>query len=283
MMTDMYQKVGPACNCACPFPPTFHRFLLVVMMTAPFAWSASVDGGFEVASVKLSANQSAVPGVGGLAPIPAGPIATLSLSHVTLKGLVMSAYGVRSLSIEGPSWMDSTYYDVSAKVPAGANRQQVAEMLQTLLIERLGMTVRWQMRTVSGWGLVTGSTPLKLKKTALPGDAADWGPEGAPNSHARLARKDVMRTLTLEGYSMQALANAVRGEVHEPVQDLTGVKGAFDFTLEGETDNPADIMAGMSAASVKKSLRSYGLDLIRQKVEVKTLRVDSANKIPKPN
>ena len=87
----------------------------------------------------------------------------------------------------------------------------------------------------------------------------------------------------MKGISMQGLANSVWVEVGEPVQDLTGLKGAFDIALEGETDNPADFLAGMSAASVKQSLRSYGLDLVRQKVQVKTLRVDSANRIPKPN
>jgi len=254
------------------------------MMTARFAWPASLDGGgFEAASVKLSANQDAVRGVGGLAPIPSGPIATLSLPHGTFRGLLMSAYGLRYLSIEGPSWIDSTYYDVAAKVPSGAHRQQVAEMLQRLLIERFGMSVRWQTRIENGWALVAGSAPLKLKKTDLAGDAADWGPNGAPNSYSRLVTKERTRTITLKGFSMQGLASSVWGEVREPVQDLTGLKGAFDITLEGETDNPADFMAGMSAASVKESLRRYGLDLVRQKVQVKTLRVDSANRIPKPN
>jgi len=156
-------------------------------------------------------------------------------------------------------------------------------MLQKLLAERFGLSVRWETNIVSGWALVAGSAPLKLKKTALAGDAADLESDGAPNRYPMLTRKDSMRTILLKGFSMQGLANAVWGELGEPVQDLTGLKGAFDITLEGETDNPADVMAGMSAASVKKSLRSYGLDFVRQKVQVKTLRVDSANKTPKPN
>ena len=87
----------------------------------------------------------------------------------------------------------------------------------------------------------------------------------------------------MKGYSMQAAANSVWGEIGEPVKDLTGLKGAFDITFEGKTDNPADINAGMSAAPVKDSLRGYGLSLVEQKVQIKTLRVDSANRIPKPD
>ena len=62
--------------------------LLIVVMTA-HAWSAPLEDGFEVASVKLSANQNAKPGLGGIPPIPSGPIATLSLSHATFRGLLI--------------------------------------------------------------------------------------------------------------------------------------------------------------------------------------------------
>jgi uncharacterized protein (TIGR03435 family) len=291
-MTVRNQKNVQACSPVCPVPGSVGGgitttlpglLLLVVMMTAHFAWSAPLNDGFEAASVKLSANQNAVPGVAGIPPIPSGPIATLSLSHATFQGLLMRAYDIRYLSIIGPSWIDSVYYDVTAKVPSGARRQQIAEMLQKLLAERFGLSVRWETKIVSGWALLAGSAPLKLKKTNLAGNAADLEPDGAPNRYPMLAHKDGMRTLLLKGFSMQGLANAVRGEVGEPVQDLTGLKGAFDITLEGETENSADVTAGMSAASVKKSLRSYGLDFVRQKVQVKTLRVDSANKTPKPN
>jgi uncharacterized protein (TIGR03435 family) len=156
-------------------------------------------------------------------------------------------------------------------------------MLQKLLAERFGLRVRWETNIVNGWALVTGSAPLKLKKTDLAVDPADLEPDGARNRYPMLIRKDRMRTLRMRGFSMQGLANGVWGEIGEPVQDLTGLKGTFDITLEGDTDNPADVLAGMSAVSVKKSLRSYGLDFVRQKIQVKTLRVDSANKTPKPN
>lgn len=263
---------------------TFLVLLLSGLMAAfHVAWSASFNDGFEVASIKLSANQNAVPGVAGMPPIPSGPISTLSLSHATLHGLLMRAYGVRYSSVTGPSRMDSTYYDVVAKVPPGAGRQQVQDMLQKLLVERFAMRVGWETTLVSGWALVTGPAPLKLKKTDLPVDPADLEPDGAPNRYLSLSRHDRMRTITMKGSSMQGLVNAVWSEVGEPVEDLTGLKGAFDITLEGETDSPEDIMVGMSAASVKECQRGYGLDLVRQKVQIKTLRVDSANRTPKPN
>ena len=291
-MTTIDQKNVQACNHACSVPGSMGGgivtmlaglLLLVVMMTAQFAWSAPLKDGFEVASVKLSANQNAVQGFAGIPPIPSGPITTLSLSHATFRGLLMRAYSTRYTSIIGPSWIDSIYYDVTAKVPSGARGQQVAQMLQKLLAERFALSVRWETNIVNGWAIMTGSVPLKLKKTVLAGDAADLEPDGVPNRYPRLTRKDSMRTLLMKGFSMQGLANGIWGEIDQPVQDLSGLKGAFDITLEGETDDPADVLVGMSAASVKKSLRSYGLDFVRQKVPVQTLRVDSANRTPTPN
>jgi uncharacterized protein (TIGR03435 family) len=253
------------------------------MLAACSAWPASPSEAFEVASIKLAGNQNSVPGVAGAPPIPSGLIATLSLTHATLHGLLMRAFGVRYSSVAGPSWMDSTYYDVTAKVPPGTQGQQLGEMLQNLLVERFAIRHHWETMAVSGWGIVTGREHLQMKRTSLAGSADVLEPDGMPNRRVTLTRNDRTRTLNIKGFSMQGLASAAWGELGEPVEDLTGLKGAFDFILEGETDNPADVMAGMSAASLKKSLRSYGLDLVRQKVQVKTLRVDAANRTPKPN
>lgn len=290
-MTVINQPNAQTCNRACAFRGTLGGMatqspsflLLIIAMTAHLARSAPLTDTFEVASVKLSAKQDAILGRGGAPPIPYGTIITLSLQHATLQGLLMRAYDVRPGSIVGPSWIDSTYYDVTAKASSGVRGQQAAELLQKLLAERFDLRVQWETKSVGGWALVAGSVPLKLKKTTLAGDVGDFEPDGARNRLPMLKRADGMRTLILKGFSMQGLANAIRGEVGDPVQDLTGLKGAFDITLEGETENDADIRAGMSAAAVKKSLRSYGLDLVRQTVQMRTLRVMSANRTPKPN
>src|SRR5665647_2927317 len=101
MRTVMNWKNVQTCNPVCPVPgsvgrrtaTTFSSLLLLgVMMTAHFAWSASLSDAFEVASIRLSANQNAVQGVAGMPPIPSGPISTLSLSHATLHGLLVRAY-----------------------------------------------------------------------------------------------------------------------------------------------------------------------------------------------
>jgi uncharacterized protein (TIGR03435 family) len=258
--------------------------LLFFVVMCNSGWCSSANDGFEVASVKLSADQNPTPGNGGIGePIPSGTIAFLTMRHVTLRGLLMRAYLVRYSSIVGPSWIDSTYYDVVAKVPAGARGRKVADMLQTLISERFAMRVRWEAKIVNGWVLVATGAPLKVKRTSLPGEPTETDPGGVPTARSSTLLRDGLKTVSMTGTSMLGLANAVWGAVGEPVQDSTGLKGAFDVTFESEVSEPASFMSTMSAASVRRSLHNYGLDIVRQKVEMKLLRVDSATKIPKAN
>lgn len=223
-----------------------------------------------------------MPGEGILGPpLPSGPIATLSLRHATLKGLLTRAYSLRVWQIAGPSWLESTYYDVTAKVPTGARPQQVAEMLRNLLADRFDLRIRWETKSVDGWALVAGPSPLKLKRTALPGEPTEVDPDGVPGRTASLTFRGAGgATVVSKGVSMHGLAQSLWADLSQPVQDFTGLKGAYDITLE---DDRESILAPVSVASMKKALRAYGLDLVRRKVQAKTLRVESAVKTPKPN
>jgi uncharacterized protein (TIGR03435 family) len=263
---------------------TSSRYPLLAILAIAGAFPASALDSFAVASVKLSANQNPIPGQGGLGPpIPSKPVASLSIDHATLQGMLSRAYSLRITSIVGPGWIESAYYDVNAKVPPGAGREKIAEMLRNLLTQRFDLRVRLETRIVDGWALVAGPLPLKLTPTSLPVDPADSDPEGVPGRNIRFGVEGAQMKITAKGDSMEGLAKLIVGELDEPVQDKTGVKGVFDFTLQGEKTNPAEMFSHIDAASVKRSLRPYGLDLVRQKGEKITLHVDSGNKNPKPN
>jgi len=42
-----------------------------------------------------------------------------------MKALLMRAYGVKSHQISGPAWMETELYEIAAKVPPGATKEQV--------------------------------------------------------------------------------------------------------------------------------------------------------------
>jgi uncharacterized protein (TIGR03435 family) len=176
--------------------------------------------------------------------------------------------------------MESTYFDVNAKVPAGAGAKQIAAMLQSLLTERFEMRVRWETKLVDGWALVTGHSPLKIARTSLPGSPTDADPDGVPTRVVAFMHKAGTLSVVHKGISMQGLAKDLWVEVNEPVQDFTGLKGAFDITLEGDEESPA---SPVSVSSMRRALRACGLDLVRQKVQKTTLLIESASKKPKAN
>ena len=61
--------------------------------------------------------------------------------YVPLKQLIALAYKVKPYQVSGPSWMDSTRFDIDAKLPDGASKDDVPAMLQNLLQERFKLAV----------------------------------------------------------------------------------------------------------------------------------------------
>ncbi len=94
---------------------------------------------FEVASIRLTD------------PDPASRIQMIGMkadgdnvhyTNITLRDCIRAAYRVRDFQIEGPDWMASTRFEISAKLPAGASMDRIPEMMQSLLAERFGMTIQ---------------------------------------------------------------------------------------------------------------------------------------------
>ena len=128
---------------------------------------------FEVASVRPS---GPVPpgtrgGRGGL--VPNSPD-RLTYQRVLFRTLLMDAHGVERDQIKGPGWATAdavdggVLFDVSAKVPPGATKEQVAAMLQNLLTERFKLSLHREQTQVSGYALVAAKAGPKLKKSAGP-------------------------------------------------------------------------------------------------------------------
>src|SRR5262245_19458163 len=104
------------------------------------AWSQTVsapDMAFDVASIK-----PARPDARGysIRPFPG----RLSAENVTLKLLIAEACHVYDFQISGPKWIDSERYDLEAKIDGAlpASKAQLRSMLQRLLADRFGLSVR---------------------------------------------------------------------------------------------------------------------------------------------
>jgi len=132
---------------------------------------------FEVASVKPSPPPT--PGTfymgssGGPGTSDPGQA---TFRNVTQRMLLAQAYDVQDYQISGPSWLESERYDIVAKVPKGATKEQFRLMLQNLLAERFKLTLHHETKDLPRYELVVAKGGSKLKEAA-PAPASD---ESAP-------------------------------------------------------------------------------------------------------
>jgi uncharacterized protein (TIGR03435 family) len=215
---------------------------------------------------------------------------TFTCQSISLRGLISRAYG---LEVVGPGWLDEEKFDIVARVPAGATKQQLQVMEQKLLADRFRLVAHRGEREVSGYELVVRSAGAKLK----PSDQ-----QAAPRKSIRA----VGNSVRLEAFSqpLDLVLQVVKGVKHTPdVKDSTGLTGIYDFTLtyvpddnlvaaarEGApgagSSNPSDLASGEDTAgpTLLEALQDQlGLTLRKGKVGISVLFVDSAQRQPTSN
>ena len=147
--------------------------------TATQAEGASVA--FDVASVKPAA-----PITGGrlMVRMSGGPGSPdpgqITYTNVAMKNLLTTAYNVKGYQISGPAWLDSERYDIAAKIPKGATKEQFQLMLQNLLAERFKLTLHRESKDLPIYALVVGKNGVKMKESPKDDPAPD--PAGGPSS-----------------------------------------------------------------------------------------------------
>ena len=70
-------------------------------------------------------------------------------TNAPLRVLIMMAYGVADWQVSGgPGWMNSEYFDIEAKPERPASREQIFQMLQSLLSDRFQLKLHKETREV---------------------------------------------------------------------------------------------------------------------------------------
>lgn len=96
------------------------------------------------------------------------------MASVDLALLIGIAYRLPEDQIPGPGWLADERFAIAAKLPEGASKNQVPEMLLTMLAERFKMAVHREQKVRPVYTLVVGKGPLKLKQSAG-GDPSQQG------------------------------------------------------------------------------------------------------------
>ena len=70
----------------------------------------------------------------------------VDIGFASLRDLVMQAYEVKPFQVTGPEWMAAQRFDILAKMPDGATKEQVPAMLRALLEERFKLVAHRESR-----------------------------------------------------------------------------------------------------------------------------------------
>jgi uncharacterized protein (TIGR03435 family) len=212
-----------------------------------------------------------------------------------LKALVVFAYGVQPRQVIGPGWIESTPFDVVAKVPAGVTRDQMKLMLRTLLSERLGGRVHHESRPIPTYFLVAAKNGPKMTQGDEPPARPGFPTMGMGSAVGLQA--DGRYHVKGDRLPMVELAKILTTIVGQRVVDATELKGYFVFDLQffpeeqaastasaATTQPPDNTAAGPNGPTIFAALQEQlGLKLEARKAADDFIVVDHAERSPVEN
>ena len=213
---------------------------------------------FDVASVKPQD-----PGGGSPHVSIAGDPGRLAFTNITVRGLIREAYGLKIYPpLRGPDALSTDRYDVIAKVPPDASKEQRMLMLQRLLAERFKLVVHRETKELPIYRLVTGKDKPKLRAVEDDGTAPETG---SGDGHQIKAHH----------ISMNLLAATLQGWIGDIVVDATGLTGLYDLNLDFNFD---ESMSSEGPTIFEAVQRQLGLKLEAGKGPVDVVIIDHVEK-----
>src|SRR6478672_9257052 len=146
--------------------------IILTLATATYAQNATGPE-FEVASVRRSDPENLQ--ISYMPTLDVRPGGTLRISNRRLDEIIMLAYGIGGNQLSGPRWLTElttdptqvTRFEIVAKVPEDATKDQVPLMLQKLLEDRFKLQVHRESRATQVYVLGVGKGGPKLE-TSVP-------------------------------------------------------------------------------------------------------------------
>jgi len=138
---------------------------------------------FEAASLRPSPPQ----GMSLSVSVKGGPgtedPGMFTAQNLSLSNLIGAAYHVRPDQLIAPGWAKDELFDISAKVPKGATRDDLRLMIRKLLADRFKLVAHEERREKPGFDLVVAKNGPKFKVATPPvtDDAAAPTPHAAPD------------------------------------------------------------------------------------------------------
>ena len=249
--------------------------LAIALLLAAQATSQQVS--FEVASVKPNTD------VIGQASTRVDPGGRLYITAAPLRFLIAGAYGDAAGAlryeqvIDGPAWLRSERFDITAQVPAELAAQATTfitmrPFLRALLEERFKLRTHRDSREIPVYALVRSRPDalgprLALAPVDCSKDAVKCGFQGGP-----------MGRIKADALSIDLLMQLLASASGRIVVDRTGLKGPFTIDLEYSPDQTASDKPSIFTALQEQ----LGLKLESSRAPVDVLVIDSVER-PTPD
>ena len=269
---------------------------------------------FEVASVKPTQQL--------LSGVPPGPLLQggpgtrdplrISYRNVPLPLLIALAYEVSDGDVVGPDWAtkvdfitDKHTFDIEARLPPGASKEQLRLMLQSLLAERFALKTHWEKKEAPAYALVLAKGGPKFQESPPAPAGADPnvrvnlftpGTDGFPATPPGYSGMFVhpipghTRAKFIR-YSLDEFAKWTRTNSGRPSINSTGLTGRYDFYLDYGNDLPdpkktesrASDILDQGAGFMSALQTQLGLRLIPTQAKVDVLVIDHVERVPTEN
>jgi uncharacterized protein (TIGR03435 family) len=242
---------------------------LVLAVSSAFAQAPAAKPklAFEVASIK-----------------PAGPLDPAAImsgkAHIGMKvdgfrvdigmfaisDLIRTAYKLKTYELTSPEWMNgmsAQRWDIIATMPKGATKDDVPQMLQTLLAERFKLEFHKESKEHNAYVLTVAKSGLKMQEAPPDPDPAKAEPlapgespkppsgndnmkidvkqtsDGANISMGNSETGPMKMNMTKDGMHMEAEKMPMDGLLefmaklaNKPIVDQTGLKGKYKVALD---------------------------------------------------
>jgi uncharacterized protein (TIGR03435 family) len=207
---------------------------------------------------------------------------------MALVDLIASAYKVKNFQVAGPEWIKTERFDIMAKLPEGANKDQVPEMLQALLADRFKLTIHRDTKDHAIYALIVAKGGPKLKDSppdvVVPEDApppkeekgtqtVDMGQgkmtvrqdgnggavvKGPNGMTQKVSMANGTMHMELSKSTMEQMVEALSRFVDRPVVDMTELKGNYQIALDLSMDDLKNAMKSVGVTMPAGALPGDG-------------------------
>ena len=268
--------------------------VLAALASPAVAQLAPPPGSFEVVSIKVSGPGSVRGSDGGPGSKDPG---RFTYGRAELLSLILHAYNVQPFQVQSRIPLDRDAFDLVAKVPQGATKEDFRVMLRNFLADRFHLKARVEKKDFDSAVLVVAPGGLKMTPSGTKATAEPSGrtsacefpalPVGRPGFVSRFTSVHgvTVACAVAREQSVASLAGMLYQYNEMPVVDGTGIMDKFDFTLEysvGLAASPGT--EPVDAQELSRALKQQlGLQIVKRKTPFDFVVVESIDRLPTEN